>query len=335
MSERRPHFTADLDFSLNPKSKPKPKPEIFVSCIDKDRRQFFTAHSLAEDGTISLKYYFYPPSPINKGWYFTGHTSNGILHLEGGNWEHLLWNPTTNEFKMFPKTFDRLPRVIYHYEVCGMWSDHSSQDFKVLQFVMAVLEDEEGESIEQSYEIELYSLRTDSWKKIQCRGVDDVSYPGVCINGFFYCLATLEGESGRVILSFDFSTETLSTLRLPSYDSRPTFSRLIEYRGLFSVLLGWVAESGNWKHEFWVMEEGSWTRESVFHTYGIWRPVSFSENGELLYFASFDDELLLFDRITGKLKHLGIYLWSDGVKLVPFLGSSVRLTEISDVEVSC
>ncbi|XP_057764241.1 uncharacterized protein LOC130985327 [Salvia miltiorrhiza] len=81
-----------------------------------------------------------------------------------------------------------------------------------------------------------------------------------------------------------------------------------------------------------VMSEGSWTRESVFHTCGVWKPLWFLQNGELLYFASLNDELAVFDHAIGKLKHLGMYCFSTSPRLILFFESFVQLNGISDVE---
>ncbi|XP_057787742.1 uncharacterized protein LOC131004981 [Salvia miltiorrhiza] len=80
------------------------------------------------------------------------------------------------------------------------------------------------------------------------------------------------------------------------------------------------------------MKNGSWTMESVFHTCGVSRPLRFSRNGELLYFLSVNDEVLVFDRATGKLNHPGInFCWSIA-QLTPFVESFVQLNGISHAE---
>ncbi|KAL6548218.1 hypothetical protein OROGR_008639 [Orobanche gracilis] len=84
----------------------------------------------------------------------------------------------------------------------------------------------------------------------------------------------------------------------------------------------------------WVLENASWRKESVFHSYGVYNPLWFSKNGKLLYFSCFDDEIVLFDRVTRKLEHLGVYSHSGTINPVLVSKSFVRLNEISVVGVS-
>ncbi|KAL6548217.1 hypothetical protein OROGR_008638 [Orobanche gracilis] len=280
-----------------------PKPDIFILHKDNNDCQYFGAHSVNSDGTISIspKYYIYPPK---KDFFFASSSCNGLLHFQNGKHENLAWNPATDEFKMFPKRFDPPPPlVVNYYSGCALWCDPSYEDCKVLQVVTAVKEDEEGEYDSSSYHMELYSLKTNSCKKIECAGEFSwVSMSGRCINGVYYCQANREGEEEM-------------------------------YKGLFAYIISFVPETGPWEYVLWVLENASWRKESVFHSYGVYNPLWFSENGNLLYFSCFDDEIVLFDRATGKLEHLGVYSHSGTINPVPVSKSFVRLDEISDVGV--
>lgn len=76
--------------------------------------------------------------------------------------------------------------------------------------------------------------------------------------------------------------------------------------------------------ELWVMMNGSWVQESTFYTTGVYKPLCFWRNGELLFLHGLDEELLMFDRATGKLKHLGVHMVR-GARLCQFSEMCVEL----------
>ncbi|XP_047983280.1 uncharacterized protein LOC125223995 isoform X2 [Salvia hispanica] len=282
-----------------PKPKPKPKPDIFVNYRDS---------------------YHYV---------FTGASCNGVLHFHDGDFHRrgsvgqALWNPTTGGYKILPKSSVELrPHSSHEFDINGVWSDHRFEDYKVLNIVRA---NERGGRLPEdvSYYIDLYSLKLNSWRRIPCPDFKYCGYESVCVAGVFYCRASLN-KTG-VILSFDFNTETLSTLSLPNKNCNRHY--FLDYKGLLSVLACWWDEDLDdeipWKYELWIRSAGSWTRESIFHVHGVSKPLWFSQDGKLLYFASVDDELVMFDRSTGKLNHLGVDCWMS--KVIPFFESFVQL----------
>ncbi|KAH6824486.1 hypothetical protein C2S53_002896 [Perilla frutescens var. hirtella] len=287
---------------------------------------YFTAISLEEDNFFLTEYNIYPPFPSQKGFVFYC-SCEGLFCFENEDErEIVLSNPTTNEFKILPK-LPELPRGVSNYSMSAqIWFDHKSEDYKVMFLVMADFEDEEGDCLDVSFQIHLYSLKANSWKRIPCTGFSYCAPPGACINGVFYCEAYREGESTPVILSFDLSTETISSLPLPDFSKHPFFIR--EYNGLLSIFA--CSRCGiDYSFELWVMNE-SWARESIFHTCGVCGPLSFWKRGELLCFQSFNHELLVFDRVTGKLKHLDICSTPHRIDLFPFVETTVQLKGGSD-----
>lgn len=305
--------------SLQP-SIAEPQPDIFIRYLDKDDREYFTAHSVNEDGSATPKYYIYAPRLIKeKGCVFSDTSCNGVFHFQNWKGDHHLWSPTTNGLKTLPKSLDMLPGVTRKFVLeFGIWCDHRCEDFKVLQVVGN--HTEESGIFETVFHIELYSLKSNSWKIINCRGFYGMgAFSGVCINGVFYIPAISHEEQTQVVLSFDFSTETLSALPLPP-DTRCSLivHSIFEYNGMISVLVYSPNETVPSCYELWILyKKGWWINASVFSTCGIQSPVCFSKGGGLLYFESMDDELLVFDRATGKLKHLGIYCFSNRIKFHP------------------
>lgn len=312
------HWKADLC--------PKPKPDIFVYSLDDNLRKCFVAYSLEEDGIISPKYYIYPPSFLAKGNFFDGCSCDGLLHFHDNKLGHVLWNPTTTEYKILPKPFLELPPGLEYARVSfGLWSDPRFEDYKMLYTVKGSLEDEKLHFLGSSYHIHLYSLKTNSWKRLPC--TEFGAFSGcACVSGVFYWRASLEH-----ILSFDFSTETVSSLPAPNNNWNHFY--FLEYKGLLSALECWDLESNfypyvPWKFDLWVMRDGSWTRESVIETRAVKEPLWFSLDGKLLYFTSLTDELVVFDRDTGKLKYLGVNWPNTSITrpmMIPFYESFVQL----------
>lgn len=317
----------------------EPKPDIFIRYLDKDNREYFTAHSVKEDGSVTPKYYIYVPSLIKeKGCVFSDASCNGVFHFQNWKGDHHLWSPTTNELKTLPKSLDMLPGVLRKFQrAFGMCYDHRCEDYKVLQVVSN--HTEESGIFETVFHFELYSLKSNSWKIIQCKGFSGIGrFSGACINGVFYTPAISLEKEAKVILSFDFSTETLSTLPVPP-DTRSPYvvHSVFEYNGMLSVLVYSPDETVPSSYELWIMnKKGLWVNACVFSTCGIQSPVCFSKNGGQLYFESMNDELLVFDRATRKLKQLGIYCFSNRIKFHPVVERSfhLNLNGVSKVEVT-
>ncbi|RAL37273.1 hypothetical protein DM860_004195 [Cuscuta australis] len=302
---------------------PKPKTEhdifVYFHTISQNDREYFVAYdSLKEDGPISPKYRIYaPPFPPKS---------------------HVLWNPTTSEYKILPNPFLELPPGLEHSSVAnGMWSDPRFENYKLLHLVRSWFKDEPGMLVNESYHhIHLYSLKTNSWRRIPCTEFVSIERNNcTCISGVFYAAAFQNEACSGVILSFDFSTETLSTLPLPNHNCNRFL--LLEYKGLLSALECWVDDDDDESFdppcdfELWIMSDGSWTKESIFHTRCISEPSHFSPDGKLLYFVSFTIgfDLVAFDRAIGKLKHLGVNNPLSYPMMIPFVESFVQLNGIS------
>ncbi|XP_042040092.1 uncharacterized protein LOC121785738 isoform X1 [Salvia splendens] len=330
-------FTSSLQLrKLEPKPKPKPKPDLFVCFRESNdrRREYFVAYSSPkEDGSISPKYYIYPPSFLAKDYEFTRCSSNGLLHFyDHRNKSHVVWNPTTSEYKILPRPFVE-PHLKCLDDEFGMWFDNTLENYKLLHLVNTCLVDDQGLFQNQTFRIDLYSHKTNSWKQIPTSQFDiEYALLGVCVYGTFYCIT-----STGVLLAFDFSTETFSTLPLPNiYCHKYLF---LEYKGMLGALEFYTCEpdkySRPYNFELWVMSDGSWTRESVFHIRSIRQALLFSEDGRLLYLTflgKYEQELVVFDRANGKLKHLGIASHVDDPAMFPFVESFVQLNGISCTE---
>ncbi|XP_047963150.1 putative F-box protein At3g10240 [Salvia hispanica] len=307
-------------------SKPKPETETVVYY----HNHVLCTYLLKEDGTFSPKYSTCPPSFLND-YSFTGATFNGLLHFHNPkSSSHALWNPTTSEYKILPNPKPH-PKTLeeWRLKAFGMWCDHKFEDIKVLQINILNLAREVQCCFDQ---FNLYSLKTNSWRLIPvCTQFCYDLFVCACISGVVYCKAHGKNNDVTVIRSFDLSTETMSTLPFPKHDGNPY--KLFECNGLLSVVALLYDEDGvPCQFHLWTMRDGSWIMESVFHTRGVREMLWLSLDGKLLYFVSMTDELMVFDRSIGKLKHLGVNCFGYNPNIIPFVESFGQLNGISHVE---
>ncbi|GMI79522.1 hypothetical protein like AT3G06240 [Hibiscus trionum] len=96
------------------------------------------------------------------------------LYTRGENGQTALWNPSTREFKTLPPSlFQPTSPNNNGIECVGFGFDSNIGDYKVIQFVnladpVFAIPDEMGRLPELEMKVELYSLKTDSWKEIPC-----------------------------------------------------------------------------------------------------------------------------------------------------------------------
>jgi F-box interacting protein len=162
---------------------------------------------------------------------------NEILCLVGKSQPNnrvVLWNPTTDEFKVVPISLHESSRygdveITRH----GFGYVSIGDEYKVIRQLMYTPKSEIDNDIDDlsledvSYELfwEIYSLRTNSWRKLDSNVPYDYREDGICLDGVCHWL----GEDGYDsdedddvhLLSFDLSKEALLITPIPSEcDSR-------------------------------------------------------------------------------------------------------------------
>ncbi|KAK2377998.1 F-box/kelch-repeat protein [Trifolium repens] len=175
-----------------------------------------------------------------------------------------LWNPTTDEFKVIPKSpvmFKPFATHVVSHDVINFWVhenvlgfgyDRVIDDYKVLHQVSFVtprlFREREGGyvplgdiSLEPEPVWEIYSLRSNSWRKL------DIVMPATCgliareakvsIDGM--CHWWFFDHTGSCLVSFDLSNEVFYTTPIPS-DIGNNFDKECVWRHL-TVLNGSVA----------------------------------------------------------------------------------------------
>lgn len=260
-------------------------------------------------------------------WMHDGSGScDGVVHLCNTGQKDLLWKPCTNEFKLLPPSqVVRPPHASYcSYGCRGFGLDAKSGDYKLLRFVDIVFVDKDDYYLRTDQLIELYSLRSDSWKEISDRPLPNDDYVYLCSS----CCAYVDGcyywgsgwnenvRYAKSVISFDFGTESFSSFPMPQdpkYEllgrRQDYFSNLVEFDGSLGVIV--FPRSGDVKtFVLWVLnkekkKESQWSRKFEIEIPGADRPLNFSGDGGLLFLQGSGRHLLVYDLKVGKLTKCG------------------------------
>ncbi|KAE8674683.1 Detected protein of unknown function [Hibiscus syriacus] len=264
---------------------------------------------------------------------------NGILclaDLDAFGHNVSLWNPSTREFKILPQSTVQRPPGLLDFSIfnsLGFGHDSQTDDFKVVRFVTNYFEEnlDEGLMADWNNQVELYSLKNDSWKEISFPGVDGFASTlfNNYVNGFIYCQAATIDD---LILSFDMVNEKFSTSPLPEFGGtlEQYYLELLDFNGLLGAIF-YPREGTNKSFDLWVMNE-SWTKQlSVEHVLGVERPLGFWKNSEL-FLESSDQVIVLFDPSIQELRNLGIHAYQETMHITAYVESLVPLNGRSEHE---
>ncbi|KAH6776131.1 hypothetical protein C2S52_013692 [Perilla frutescens var. hirtella] len=202
-----------------------------------------------------------------------------------------LWNPTMQTHRKLPRPppsqFDDVDHNDFFY---GLGYDSVSDDYKVVRIHDARY------MHEPASEADLYSLSSDSWRKIPpfppIKKRDNVSCFSTFVSGALHWLVRAPQEMGGII-SFDLSTEKYGEVALPKYDVTPCVMEVVVARGKLCLCLTYSEKNGS--IALWVMEDygvvESWTNKFHIDCNTLpklrgksfsWKPLYFCDNGEIL-----------------------------------------------------
>ncbi|KAK2431836.1 F-box/kelch-repeat protein [Trifolium repens] len=261
-------------------------------------------------------------------------------HLRHNNNLHkrvALWNPTTDEFKVIPQSpimirpfatnasHDVINFLAFNH-VYGFGYDRVIDDYKVLHqvnFLAPRLFRERGYvplgdiSLEPEPVWEIYSLRNNSWRKLDIVMPENggiaseaiVSFDGMC-HWWFY------DDTGSFLVSFDLSNEVFCTTPIPSnignnFDEECFWRHLVVLNGSIALItyeeqmttfnisiLGELNVEESWIKLFIV---GPVSR--VEHPFGVVK-------GKI-FFEAEDKEISWFDLSTQMIEDLGVKVGGD------------------------
>ncbi|KAB2063889.1 hypothetical protein ES319_A10G249200v1 [Gossypium barbadense] len=265
-----------------------------------------------------------------------------------------IWNPSTREFKILPPSSIQRPPYFSPFEETYLTLDNVSfdnaafgfdsknNDYKVIRFVDLTFVNSEEEHPHPHFmdPVELYSLRSNSWKEIP-----SPDFTPTCttlgnnyVDGIFYW----KTETGAyldfrgLILSFDMGNEKFSILRIPEFvGSFPEYYvDLLVFNGSLGAIV-YPSQRIDTSFDLWVTSEGVWTKQfNIKSISGVVYPLGFGKNGDL-FLRDTNDEVL-FDASTLEIKKLEINTYLDhfwfAISLHAYLESLVRINGIQEVE---
>ncbi|CAH9141994.1 unnamed protein product [Cuscuta epithymum] len=170
------------------------------------------------------------------------------------------WNPAIREVMQVPRS--RTIMDFCYYCILGFAFSPAINDYKIVLTYMR-----RGNV---GYEFEVYSLATDSWKKIELPGLEGrhlLAY-GVTSNGSMFWFATKSGlasheeDNSGVIVSFDLAMDVFSLIPPPPL-SGSGVAKLAVYADRLAVYHYSSALNTNASIDLWVIEEGiggSWSK---------------------------------------------------------------------------
>ncbi|TYH00486.1 hypothetical protein ES288_A10G280900v1 [Gossypium darwinii] len=208
-----------------------------------------------------------------------------------------IWNPSTREFKIVPpssiqrppyfssfgKGYLTLDYVSFNNAAFGF--DSKTDDYKVIRFVSLtfVNREEEYPYPHFMHQVELYSLRSDSWKEIPSPDYTptESNNGNICVDGICYWKTEYGGylDFRGLILSFDMGNEEFSNLPIPEFGgSFPEYYvDLLVFNGSLGVIV-YSLERTSTSFDLWVTSEGVWTKQfSIESISGVVHPLGFGK----------------------------------------------------------
>ncbi|XP_058725631.1 F-box protein CPR1-like [Vicia villosa] len=251
--------------------------------------------------------------------HIVGSAINGILCIYNKQNSSMivLWNPVTDKLTRVPPSRARLLYNEYEtlFVIHGFGYDHVNDDYKIIQRI--VYFGRYWQSVPSGPFWELYSLRSNSWKKINLDmqeryllshglGVE------VYLNGVCYWWG--ESDDETYVVSFNLSNEMHITTLFPiNLDDFIGFDRhLAVLNGHVAMILSYVKKtSPSFNISISVLGEAgvaeSWTKLfDVRPLSCIEHPIGSGKKKGNVFFRKGDDELACLDLSTGVVENIGV-----------------------------
>lgn len=275
-----------------------------------------------------------------------------------GDVNYALWNLAMGETKVLPTCLSRSQpnyRSNALFEIVGFGFDAESRDYKVVK-MHKLMKDINSTRPSAHIVVEVYSLRTNSWKTVttdlpHSTAITDLNENnGVFCNGMYSWTANVGtgfGLRGEIV-SFDMSEEVITRTHMPndicvSTSPTPTPSSNINCLLVFKESLAVVncdRQNGQnfTAYDIWVLGQygvkESWSKRFRFANFcgfaSIERFMGFWKVEKVLVQSSYGEELLLYDPVAPKLTGLEIFgqqmkLFYYRESLVPINSKSTHL----------
>ncbi|XP_050253457.1 F-box/kelch-repeat protein At3g23880-like isoform X4 [Quercus robur] len=235
--------------------------------------------TLAFDRTFETISEFRIPFTFESGYPSLVGSCNGILcftdFIISKSKDVYLWNPSIRKFKRLPDTCLTQLRTL----VIGFGYDSQSNDYKVVRISQTRVKDV------LAREVEVYSLSSDSWKRVGL-GVSwtpnafSFSFNGILafpfVSGHLHWMIEMTEEGGgqerrftSMILSFDVNSEKFKELPLPDDEGSFIVTKCVtSFKGKLALIkFGYGVQPHSMLCSIWVMKEygvlDSWNKLCV------------------------------------------------------------------------
>ncbi|KAK9994102.1 hypothetical protein SO802_023805 [Lithocarpus litseifolius] len=249
--------------------------------------------TLACDRTFETMSEFRVPFTFQSGFpHFVGSCNGMLCFTSSRSWSNVvyLWNPSIRKFK-------RLPDSQLFIMTVGIGFDSQNNDFKVVGIPRTFAKPKPPP------EVEVYSLSSDSWKRVEL-GISwrptVVSHKFNCVLRFpFVCghlhwmIEMIEEGGGQekhdtsTILSFDVNSEKFKELPLPDDEEICITKCVTSYKGKLALIkFGNGTQPHITRCSIWVMREygviDSWNKLCVLSIENLTDLIGFTKNGLLI-----------------------------------------------------
>ncbi|XP_059650512.1 F-box/kelch-repeat protein At3g06240-like isoform X2 [Cornus florida] len=202
---------------------------------------------------------------------------NGLILVSDGDGVKLLLNPSTREGKELPDSPFR-HQTFSVYTMYGLGYDSSTDDYKVVTIEgKEDIDDDDDDDDDRDDDddfinsiVSVYSLKTDSWRRIENVPCDDSPLEPcslVLVNGCLHWLSYTSSGS-FVVSAFDLGDEKFRVVETPCSPDQSNF--LCFNLGVFGGCLCMCVSLSGDQIDFWVMKEygvtESWTKHTICAT---------------------------------------------------------------------
>ncbi|VVA26367.1 Hypothetical predicted protein [Prunus dulcis] len=233
--------------------------------------------------------------------------SDAILSLES---PIHIWNPSVRKLRTLPMTTNNIE---FSYIDLHFGFHPGVNDYKAVR-MMGIDKD--------AFAVEIYSLSTDSWKRIEVippwLKCDWQHYKGIFLNGVVYHL--IEKGPTFSLMSFDSGNAEFEEFITPGAICRSRGLFIAVYKEQICLLFDFYCceEEGMEKIDFWVLEEKQWTQLAPF----VYPSDSYKIIG-----ISIDNELLLRKHDFSSVGLADLYLCNYESKQVRQAGIKLAVME--------
>ncbi|KAJ9185126.1 hypothetical protein P3X46_004789 [Hevea brasiliensis] len=244
---------------------------------------------------------------------------NGLVALRNSERDLALYNIATRKLKRVPASEieppDRYLKTGYVFY--GFGYDSINEDYKLVRMVTFVGDDDRCESFDYDYEVKIYSLKSESWKRIKglpkyLRFLHKPFFQvlhrrgyGVFASNALHWILPHWPELGvkSSIIAFDIVSEMFREVPQPEYANNR-----LNFQVDVGVLEGRLCVMCNYEHicvDLWVMREygikESWIKLFSFRTtksisaFMFLRPLAYSKDGDKMLLEVNDQKLVWYD----------------------------------------